>query len=170
MNISPLVHFDNVLNFGLHSSPGIFGNIADAMVKILLFHSVDALIKWVNDFIFFQYPVPSSPLKLHFSYDESIIWSVAEELGWPWAPKKFVPFASSFLYISFLWDIENKRVTLPLSKKTKYIKHLKLWICGFQPTLHQTEHIIGTLNHITLVVPEGHAHLPSLYRLFHLFF
>jgi hypothetical protein len=123
MNITPLIHFDNVLNFGLRSSPGIFGNIADAMVKILFFHGIDALIKWVDDFIFFHYPLPSSSAsEPHFSYDESIIWSVADQLGWPWALNKFVPFASSFLYIGFLWDIQAKMVTLPEAKKSKYIK------------------------------------------------
>jgi hypothetical protein len=123
MHIPPFVHFDNVLNFSLHSSPGIFGNIADAMVKILLFHGIDTLIKWVDDFIFFHYPLPSSTLtEFHFSYDESIIWSIGDLLGWPWAPKKFIPFASSFLYIGFLWNIEEKSVSLPPAKKEKYMQ------------------------------------------------
>lgn len=75
MSIPPFVHFDNVLNFGLRSSPRIFGNIANAMVKILLYHGIEALIKWVDDFIFFCYPLPSSTSsEFHFSYDESTIF------------------------------------------------------------------------------------------------
>ncbi|PBK90640.1 hypothetical protein ARMGADRAFT_892250, partial [Armillaria gallica] len=47
---------DPCLNFGASPSPGVWGRIADAMVKILLSRGVEALLKWVDNFIFFRYP------------------------------------------------------------------------------------------------------------------
>ncbi|KAK0439654.1 hypothetical protein EV421DRAFT_1695989, partial [Armillaria borealis] len=51
-----LVHLDPCLNFGASPSPGIWGRIADAMVRILLNEGVEALVKWVDDFVFFHFP------------------------------------------------------------------------------------------------------------------
>jgi hypothetical protein len=99
-----LIHLDHVCNFGATPTPGLFGRITDMMVKILLFHGIDVLIKWVDDFIFFCYPQLSikndSPT---YSYDAKFIWEIAEELGWPWAHSKFIDFSSSFTYIGFWW-------------------------------------------------------------------
>ena len=51
--IKGLIHLDHVLNFGVSPSPGIFGRVANAMVRILLQQGIEAVIKWVDDFIFF---------------------------------------------------------------------------------------------------------------------
>ncbi|KAF5384772.1 hypothetical protein D9615_001263 [Tricholomella constricta] len=163
--INGLVHLDARLNFGICPAPGIFGFVADAIVWIYLHMGVDALIKWVDDFVFFRYPTgrrsDGSPI---FSYDESLIWGIAADLGWPWAPEKFVPFSSSFTYIGFLWSLADKTVCLPDAKRTKYLAKLADWSLGASVSLHSTESLIGTLNHVTLVVPQGRSHLPSLYR------
>ena len=51
------IHLDHVLNFGASPSPGIFGRVADAAVRIFLSCGMDAVIKWVDNFIFFCYPL-----------------------------------------------------------------------------------------------------------------
>ena len=38
------------------------------------------------------------------------------------------------------------------------------WILGSHHTAVETERLIGTLNHVCLVVPEGHSQLVSLYK------
>jgi len=101
---------------------------------------------------------------LNFTYSADLIWRIAEELGWPWAPAKFVDFATSFLYIGFLWDLAEKKVELPEKKKKKYITRLAPWTLGSLHTVKDTEQIIGTLNHICLVIPEGRSRLVSLYK------
>ncbi|KAF5387743.1 hypothetical protein D9615_000294 [Tricholomella constricta] len=144
--INGLVQLDGRLNFGICPAPGIFGLIADAIVWIYLHKGIDAVIKWVDDFIFFRYPrkfLNGLPI---YSYDESLIWSLAGDLGWPWAADKFVPFSASFTYIGFLWS------------------KLEPWSLGAFVSLHDTESIIGTLNHVCLVVPTGRSHLPALYK------
>lgn len=159
-----LIHLDGCLNFGASPSPGLWGQVADAMVQILLHKGVEALIKWVDDFIFLRYPKHNADGSTFFSYDESLIWSVAEQLGWPWAPEQFIPFAFMFLYISFLWDLEHKTVELPEAKKEKYKDKIAGWLANPKHSKDDAENIIGTLNHVTLVVPEGRSYMVALYK------
>lgn len=50
------VYVDHCCCFGCASSSGIFGHCADAITHIYRFHSIDDLIKWADDFVFFRYP------------------------------------------------------------------------------------------------------------------
>ena len=163
--VKGLIHLDHVLNFGASPSPGIFGRVADAMVTILLSWGVEAVIKWVDDFIFFRYP--SRRLvdgTFEFTYSADLVWTIASELGWPWAQEKFVDFSSTFTYIGFSWDLAAKFVELPGKKKIKYLERISTWTLKSAHTLKETEVVIGTLNHICLVVPEGRAHLVALFK------
>ena len=163
--IKGLIHLDHVLNFGASPSPGIFGRVADAMVKIFLHRGIEAVIKWVDDFIFLRYPSRRlSDGNYDFTYSSELIWDIADELGWPWAPAKFVDFATSFNYIGFLWDLSAKVVELPEKKKIKYLERISVWTHRSAHTLKETENIIGTLNHVCLVVPEGRSRLVSLFK------
>lgn len=165
ISIKGLIHIDHVLNFGASPSPGIFGRVADAMVGILLHGGVDAVMKWVDDFIFIRYPSGlRSDGTYDFTYSATLIWDIAERLGWPWAPAKFVDFSTAFMYIGFLWDLRTKKVELPEKKKKKYLDRISGWTHGSLHTMKEAEIVIGTLNHVCLVVPEGRSHLVSLYK------
>ena len=164
-SIKGLVHIDHVLNFGATPAPGTFGRVADAMVEILRYRGAESIIKWVDDFIFLRYPIRQSVNgTFEFTYSADLIWHVAQELGWPWAPAKFVDFDTKFLYIGFLWNLSTKIVELPEKKKWKYSDHIAPWTKGSHHTAKEAEQIIGTLNHICLVLPEGRSHLVSLYK------
>ena len=121
--IKGLIHLNHILNFGASPSPGIFGRVADALVKIFLSQGIEAVIKWVDDFIFLCYPSCClSDGSYEFTYSSALVWSIAEELGWPWALPKFVDFSTAFMYIGFWWDLSKKRVELPEKKKAKYLE------------------------------------------------
>jgi hypothetical protein len=156
--IKGLVHLDHVPNFGASPAPAIFGRVADTMVRILMSRGIEAVIKWVDDFIFLHYPshqlVDSS---YEYTYSSKLIWSIAEKLGWPWAPAKFVDFSTTFMYIGFWWDLSMKQVELPEKKKVKYLKCISDWTHGSLHTAKEAEKIIGTLNHVCLVVPDGRS-------------
>ena len=93
------------------------------MVEILRHQGVKTIIKWVDDFIFLCYPTPQSTNETFaFTYSADLIWHITKELGWPWAPLKFVDFSTSFLYIGFLWDLSAKRAELPKKKEAKVHK------------------------------------------------
>ena len=167
VHIAGLVHLDHCLNFGTSPCPGVWGRIADAMVEIYKANSIDKVIKWVDNFVFFRSPMDPTGIRsmvLNYSYDESTIQSIAEGLGWPWAPKKCFPFSSTFTYISFLWDLDAKTITLPDPKRLKYLNKLERWSLTFRPSCEEVESIIGTLNHVSLILPAGWTHLLHLYR------
>jgi hypothetical protein len=159
------IHIDHCLNFGHSPSPAVWGRVADAMAWILKHHGVEALLKWVDDFVFFRYPVAgSSSPNWVYSYDESLLHSVANRLSWPWSPSKCFPFSFSFKYIGFLWDLQARTVEVPEKKKAKYLTRLQSWVAESKHSLSEVESLIGTLNHVCLVVPLGRSYLAPLYR------
>lgn len=160
------IWIDHAASFGGASSNGMFGRPGDAIVAIYKFNGVEDLLKWVDDDIFFRYPTsPSSFAPWLYSYDESLIFNIAIDLGWPWAPDKFRPFAFLFLYLGFEWDLIEKIVSIPLSKRSKYLARLTSWVAGASVTRADCEGIIGCLQHCCLVLREGRSRLPSFHWL-----
>jgi hypothetical protein len=104
------------------------------------------------------------PSTWSYSFNESLLYSVADKLGWPWSPTKCFPFSFSFTYIGFQWDLRLRTVQLPEKKKIKYLNRLTSWSEESKHSKSEIETLIGTLNHVCLVVPSGRAYLPSLYR------
>jgi hypothetical protein len=176
------VHADHCCCFGCSSSSGIFGRCADAIVAIFRSISIEDIIKWADDFLFFRYPKERLPsgicfrLRVHcsaltaplgeyvFPYDASLIWAIAAILGWPWSPEKFHDFLALFIYIGFEWDLVAKTVCIPEEKKIKYLQRLEVWVSGAKVSAHECAVMIGTLNHCSAVVIAGRSHLASLYR------
>lgn len=155
---------DHCFCFGGASSPGIFGRVADALVRIFKGRGIVDILKWVDDFIFFRYGKRRPDGSFEFNYDADLIWNLGKKLGWPWAPEKFMPFATTFTYIGFSWDLVQKLVQVPPKKKTKYLLKIDPWVEGFRTTLDEVESLSGTLQHVCLAVPEGRSHQPSLWR------
>lgn len=153
--------------FGCSSSSGIFGRCADAIKTIYIHLKVDDLDNWADDFTFWRYPITPSPSgPWLYSYDESLIWNVADTLGWPWSkkPGKCVPFASKFKYVGFEWDLVSKSVSLPDSKREKFLAKLRCWVEGGMVSAKECQSVVGSLNHCSVVVFSSRTHLPSLYR------
>lgn len=88
VSINSLIYFDFRLNFGTACSLGIFNHVANTIIQIFLHAGINAVLKWVDNFIFFYYPLQDYA-PLCYSYNESLIWSTADYFGWPWAPDKF---------------------------------------------------------------------------------
>ena len=166
VSLSGSIHLDHCLNFGASPCPGVWGCIADAMVDIFHAKGITSVIKWVDDFVFFRYPLPNSSNGTpQFLYDETQLWNIAKPLGWPWLLKKCFPFATTFAYIGFSWNLITKTVSLPNAKKTKYLLKLTHWTLTFKPTCEEIESLIGTFNHINLILPEGKTRMIHLYKL-----
>src|SRR5271156_2863271 len=119
---------------------------------------------WVDDFVFFRFPLPSTEPIPSFSYSLTDIYAVATRLGWPWKPSKTRPFASEFKYLGFSWDLVSKTVQLPPLKKTRYLSKLEPWVVGKKFSKKETESILGTLVHCSLVLPDGRSRLPAISR------
>jgi hypothetical protein len=160
------IHLDHCLNFGHSPSPGVWGLVADAMAWILKHKGVEALLKWVDDFVFFRYPKrilgPGSWL---YSYDESLLFSVANLLGWPWSPEKCFPFSFTFNYIGFAWDLHHRTVQLPLKKKVKYLNRIETWVPEVKHTVKEVEKLIGISIPLFILpshVTKGHSMLRTI--------
>jgi len=57
-----------------------------------------------------------------FTYCMADIDALSDVLGLPWETKKDIPFGDVAPFIGFSWDLANRTVSLPHSKKEKYFK------------------------------------------------
>ena len=158
------IYLDHCACFGCSSSSGLFGRPGDTIITIFAHKGVKDTLCWADDFIFFRYPLPSSSaFQFSFPFDESLIFSIVEDLDWPWSPSKHIPFASSFPYLGFIWDLSNKSISIPLSKCKKYLARLEAWVPGAYVSLRDVQGVLGCLQHCTLVLSDSCSHLLSFY-------
>lgn len=159
-------YIDHNVPFGAASSGGVFGRLADAMAAIVRYHTKSECTKWVDDFVFFRSPVdpPTQNQDTRYSYDLDLIQQLAHRLGWPWKPEKTQPFASTFKYLGFVWDLEAKSVHIPENKKAKYGRKLDEWLTRTNHSRKEAESLLGTLVHCALALPDGRSRLPALSR------
>jgi hypothetical protein len=163
------VRFDNTFSFGARPAPGVFGRLADLLVHLLKFMTIEEILKWVDDFVFFRSPCGGSKGRFVYRYDEQIFFDLGDELGWIWESTKHTPFSSKFTHIGFDWDLDERTATLPEAKRVKYLAKLGPWTEGAKVTRKEAENLVGTLNHCALVLPQGRSRLVSLYRFTALF-
>ena len=77
------------------------------------------------------------------AYDFKHINQISDCLGIPWEPSKDTPFSSAPVFIGFVWDIENKTVTLTPAKCSKYIVAIHIWLSTTAHTLEQVQKLHG---------------------------
>ena len=155
---------DHNAPFGATSAGGVFGRVADAMSAILLSKDLGPSKNWVDDFVFFRFPISITQGIPAFSYSLSDIYDVARQLGWPWKNSKTRPFAPQFKYLGFSWDLTTKSVQIPEPKKIQYLSKLQPWTANQKFSKKEAESVLGTLVHCSLAVPNGRSCLPSISR------
>jgi hypothetical protein len=154
-------YVDHDAPFGATSAGGVFGRVADAKSEILKSKGIGPSKNWVDDFVFFRFPILLIPTPL-FSYSLTDIYALAKHLGWPWKESKTRPFSTEFKYLGFIWNLMTKTVQIPEQKKLRYVEKLKPWQNGRKFIKKDVESLLGTLVHCSLAVPDGRSHLPSL--------
>jgi hypothetical protein len=70
-----------------------------------------------------------------YTYNIQDIDNISNMLGIPWELSKDIPFSSSVPFISFIWDIDDKTVTLSEKKRDKYLNAIKDWQASHTHTL-----------------------------------
>ena len=118
---------------------------------------------WVDDFVFFRFPINLHPNPV-FSYSLTDIYTLAKRLGRHWKESKTRPFSTEFKYLGFLWDLSTKTVQIPEQKKLRYLEKLEPWRSNRKFSRKDAESVLGTLVHCSLALPDGRLHLPSLSR------
>lgn len=63
----------------------------------------------------------------HFTYSMSDIDSISDVLGIPWEKEKDQPFSPEVIFIGFTWNLETQRVSIPQSKRQKYLDAITKW-------------------------------------------
>ena len=155
---------DHNAPFGATSASGVFGRVADAKAAILASKGLGPSKKWVDDFVFFRFPISIALRPPTFPYSLSDIYDLAKRLGWPWKESKTRPFASEFKYLGFIWNLSSKTVEIPDAKKLRYLSKLEPWAEGRKFSKKDTESLLGTLVHCSLAVPDGRSRLPAISR------
>ena len=88
--------------------------------------------------------------------------ALSDDLGIPWEADKDVPFGEVAPFIGFTWDLTNCTVSLPDSKKEKYLQAIQEWEMKPRHTLDEAQKLYGKLLHACHVVPAGRAYLTNL--------
>lgn len=159
-----LFYIDHNAPFGAVSAGGVFGRVADAKSAILESKNIGPSKKWVDDFVFFRFPISIDSGIPSFSYSLSDIYDLASQLGWPWKVSKTRPFASEFKYLGFIWNLSTKSVQISADKKARYLIKLQPWVHGQKFSRKDAESVLGTLVHCSLAIPDGRSYLPSISR------
>ena len=97
---------------------------------------------------------PQSKEDAHFTYNIMDIDKVSHKPGIPWETSKDQPFAPSTTYIGFIWDLEQRTVTLSPAKTDKYVNEIREW-------LDRQAH---TLKHVQELMVSCYTRLPSCPR------
>lgn len=116
----------------------------------------------------------TSPLRhLHDRHDNANTYpygfqeinEITDPLGVPWESSKDVPFATVVPFIGFTWDLTQKRVSLPETKKTKYLRAICEWKSQRTHSLDETRKLYGKLLYACLIKPAGRAYLTNLEKM-----
>ena len=143
--------------------------IANAVVDIWDAEGVHPVAKYKDDLKVFRFPTPDGPFEdggYCYNYDRAETLVRISSLNVPWHEEKgddSFTFVTTF--ISFLWDIPQKLVSLPEIKRQKFHEWVRRFLASFgnQPcTMRDVEKIHGSLCHVAFVHLDGRSQLPSL--------
>jgi hypothetical protein len=139
-----MVRVDLAVMFGLTSSAGVFGSIADMLVAIYKAAGFGPLKKWVDDFLVIRLP--------HMTWTEEDFINLTGAFGVPWSWDKLRRFAILQRYIGFDWDLEAKSVSLPTEKLSAILQLVKDWqVEGARFTQSESQSLHGKLVHVSSI-------------------
>jgi hypothetical protein len=138
------VYVDRAVMFGLTSSAGVFGSIADMLVAIYGGAGFKAIKKWVDDFFVIRFP--------HESWTEQEFMELTGAIGVPWSLKKMRPLTATQHYIGFLWNLDARTAALPEEKVWAAQALLRKWLNkGSVFSAHDAASVHGKLVHISCI-------------------
>lgn len=141
-----LVYVDRAVMFGLSSSAGVFGCVADMLLDIYKEAKFGFMVKWVDDFLAIRPPGQV--------WSEQDFMELTRSFGVPWSLPKLRPFVSVQHYIGFDWDLDSRVVSLPIEKIGKLKALVSSWLVkGSKFTEHDAASLHGKLVHSSCVFP-----------------
>jgi hypothetical protein len=155
---------DGCAKYGNTRSPGIFNRVNKAFVVICITKGYGIIIFWVDDLMICRIPINFYP-PWHYSFDIDDICKVARYLGIPFSPNKVTPFSFTTCYVGFLWSWDTKVVSLPSDKRLEVCAKLTAAHALEKIPLKSLHSLLGSLSHVSMVVPEGRSNLHSIWNL-----
>src|SRR5882672_4658539 len=117
---------------GLATSGNIQGSPTDALIAILRSKSIQVVMEWVDDLVFFHTPTHMTDTTYHYLYDITSVKAISDLLGIPWHPfeTKGQDFGLTVQYVGFLWNLREHSVSLPKKKRQKYLAKVSVFIAS----------------------------------------
>ena len=100
-----------------------------------------------------------------YPYDFGDIDAITTPLGIPWEKAKDIRFGYVVPFIGFNWNLVDKTVSLPQSKKEKYLQNITDWKNRTTHTLNDVQQLYGKLLYSCLIIPKGRAYLTNLEKM-----
>ncbi|KAE8186561.1 hypothetical protein CF328_g7196 [Tilletia controversa] len=100
---------------------------------------------------------PTSPITSLAAID-----IITSPLGIPWKAAKDKDFAPIQKYVGFNLNIPARTVSLPESKRLRYLANVNDWLTRAKHTPHQAEELLGRLEHSSFVHTTGRKRLAYL--------
>ncbi len=151
------VYVDRAVAFGLRSSAGVFGALADMIMAIYRASGFGPLTKWVDNFLVIRLPGQE--------WTEANFIELTSRLGVLWSQVKTRPLAFCQQYIEFIWDLANRLVCLPKDKLDSILLLIDSWLEQKSTfSAHEAPHLHGKLVHISCIFPLICPFLPSVLR------
>lgn len=152
------VFVDRAVSFGMASSAGVFGKVADLLVAIYKATGIEKVLKWVDDFFVVRLPGES--------WSERDFIEITRVLGVPWALDKTKLFAIIQRFIGFDWDLKDRSVALPAEKLDTVKELISQWLAedASRFSHHDAARLHGKLVHCSSIFPLIRPFLPSISR------
>lgn len=149
------VYVDRAVMFGLSSSAGVFGAVADMLVAIYTAAGIGPIRKWVDDFFAVRLPGKT--------WTEEDFMTLTGQIGVPWSHEKLRRFATVQKYIGFWWDLDRRTVALPEDKLKAVRKLVQSWLApDFRANMKEAATLHGKLVHCAAIFPLIRPFLPSI--------
>jgi len=104
-----------------------------------------------------------------YPYGFEEIDEITTPLGIPWEASKDTRFNTSVIFAGLSWNLDEKRVSLPDSKKEKYERAISEWKQHPTHTLEDTRKLYGKLLYACHIIPRGRAYLTNLEKMMGMF-
>ncbi|XP_028416203.1 uncharacterized protein LOC114540089 [Dendronephthya gigantea] len=152
---------DLALPFGLRSAPFIFNSVADLVEWILKFnYSIRYLLHYLDDFLILA-PTSSSEC----AQSVAVAREVFSRLGLPLHPSKCEGPSTTLTFLGIELDSVSQMARLPQQKFVAILRLLNEWAIKRWCTRKELESLVGSLHHVTKVVPPGRSFLRRMINL-----
>ncbi|KAK4702170.1 hypothetical protein P7C70_g4055, partial [Phenoliferia sp. Uapishka_3] len=153
-----LVFTRKCAQFGVTTTPGVFGNTMDATSAILRLLVPDIhTLNQVDDLLI---------VLLDLSTLDTAIYDILDDLGWIRNDKGWSR-AHLFVFLGVEWDLDALTMTVPDRKRQKYLLRVKTALhyarCKIAVDLTFVESLIGSLMYVCYVIPRWKTDIFSLF-------